>query len=789
MKLTRPCHILALTLLIAQTAGAATIRDIKVAARKIAIPQPDFVLAFTAMRPGDAVDQKRISRDVKNLMDTGHFTFVDSELAPVAGTNAYDLIFLVEPRTRLEKPVTVIGAEAMGEKKVRKWLELEAGNYVDDALMQVQTRKVIREYQQRYYHDTQIVWVMDVNTNNGFTQVTLTVREGERASLRRVRFTGNTYAPPGLRTRLLSGLRRQPAVSPESVPPEDLQNAMQPRLWNIFSFFTKRGAYNPEELSADRDRLRELYFNRGYLDAQIGEPQINAYKPGKLEATYPIVENTQYRIGALSINGANLFPEANLRDLIQLKAGDIAAMDVINNTANALRDYYQSRGYMRTTVRPLLRPHLDQSVVDIEFAISEGSLVHVRYIDIRGNSTTRDKVIRRELLVLPGEIYNQVAIRRSENILRNLGFFETVNSYPRETMNPQQDDLVFDLEEKRTGQFMVGAGYSSVDELMGFIELSQGNFDLLNWPHFVGNGQKLRLRAQVGTQREDYEISFVEPWFLDRKLSLGVDLFDTKRSNLSDYYSEQRLGGAVTLGKPLPGFFQRVNLTYSLQKITLYDVATNAAPRIQADAGSWDESTMKLSFVHDTRNNVFVPSRGAKITLTGRLSGGPLGFDSDVYGLEADSAFYTPVIFDHVLSLRARAETIQEYGDDDDVHMFDRLFLGGPRNLRGFKYRYVSPYEEGAPIGGKSSAFGSIEYSIPLYKRLLRFATFYDIGNVWLDAFDFDLLNYCSDIGIGLRLDIPGFPVRIDYAWPLEISGTDISRTSARFNFWLGYGF
>jgi outer membrane protein insertion porin family len=399
-------------------------------------------------------------------------------------------------------------------------------------------------------------------------------------------------------------------------------------------------------------------------------------------------------------------------------------------------------------------------------------------------------VIRRELTVYPGEVYNQVQVKRGERILQNLGFFSKVSSYPRETIDPSRDDLVYEVEEGRTGQFSIGAGYSSIDELMGFAEMSQGNFDLFNWPHFTGDGQKLRLRTQFGKQREDYELSFVEPWFLGRKLSLGVDFYDNKLSNLSDYYNQQRFGSAVTIGKPLNWyFFHRVDVRYSLERITIFDVSSNATEMIQSQEGSRNVSTLKPTFIHDTRNNIFVPTRGNKTTLSARLSGGPLGFDTDVYGFEAETTSYFPVIFDHVLSLRVWGATVQEYGNDDDVPLFDRLFLGGARNLRGFKYRYVAPYQDGEPIGGKTAGLGTIEYTVPVYSDIVRVAGFYDIGNVWLDAFDFDVLKYCSDIGIGVRIDVPGFPIRLDYAWPLEISGDDIQRTSARFNFWLGYGF
>ncbi len=786
---TRAASLLLGALLAPVWLGAAPLRDIRVVFRGTALESPDYVLAYTSVRPGDEADGRRISGDIKALLATGRFSFVDAELTPVPGASAFDLAFIVEPRPRLEAPVRVDGAEVMGADKVRQWLELQPGDTVDDAILSVQVRKVLQEYRQRYYTDAAATWALQVNPSNGFAGVVLTVREGPRASLRRVRFTGNTYEPPGVWSRLGAGLRHERALGPRSVPPEDLRAALKPRLWHLWSGFTKRGVYDPEALDSDRALLRMLYQNRGHLDAVVGEPAVQAFAPGKLEATFPIEEGPQYRIGTWTLRGATQAPESELRALVALAPGALAAMDRIQQSADALRDYYQSRGYLRTTVRPVLNTRLDEPLVDIVFDITESRRMSIRHIDIRGNTRTRDKVIRRELLVYPGEVFDQVRIRRSENILRNLGFFDTVSSAPRETLDPACDDLVFEVAEKRTGQFMVGAGFSSVDDLMGYAELSQGNFDLLGWPHFTGAGQKLRLRIQAGSERQDYELSFVEPWFLDRKLSLGADLYDRTRNNLSDYYNEERLGGALTLGKPIPGFFQRANLQYRLEQIDIYDMSTNAAPSLRRDAGIWNQSTLKLSLVRDTRDQPFVPTRGTKFSVSGRVSGGPLGFDVDVYGFDAELLTYIPLVFNHVLSLRGWAETVEEFGDDDTVHVFDRLFLGGPRTLRGFKYRYVAPYEEGMPIGGRTAALGSVEYTIPLYKNLLRAAGFYDIGNVWLEPADVDLLDYCSDIGVGLRLDIPGFPIRVDYAWPLEISGPDIERTSGRFNFWLGYGF
>ncbi len=788
MKIRLVKFLILLTLL-PIASQSAIIKKIEVTARGIKITDRDFVLANTSVHEGDEANQQAISRDVKTLMETGRFSFIDAELNASKTGDGYVLTYVVSLKPKLEKPITVTGAKEMGEKNVRKWIDLDIGDYVDDAILSVQKNKVLDEYHRRYHSNVKITWQININETNGFATITLKVNEGQRASLRKVTFEGNTYVPPSRLKRFWRALSHQKSISEKSVPPEELQDVVRKHIWHIFSFITKRGVYNPDYLESDRLAIQALYQNRGYLDIRIGNPEISLYAPHKLKANFPISEGSQYRIGNLSIRGATLFTESNLWKVVTVKTGDIAAMNAINRSAGALRDYYQSRGYIRTTVTPQINPHLNKPIVDIQFTISESSIINIRYIDIRGNTRTKDMVIRRELPVYPGEVYNQVQVRRGERILQNLGFFSKVSSYPRETIDPTKDDLVYEVEEGRTGQFSIGAGYSSIDELMGFAEMSQGNFDLFNWPHFTGDGQKLRLRTQFGKQREDYELSFVEPWFLGRKLSLGIDLYDTKQNNLSDYYNQQRLGSAVTIGKPLKWFFfHRVNLRYSLERFTIFDVSSNATEMIQSQEGSRNVSTLKPTFIHDTRNNIFVPSRGNKTTVSARLSGGLLGFDTDVYGFEAETTSYFPVIFDHVLSLKVWAATIQEYGDDEDVPLFDRLFLGGARNLRGFKYRYVSPYQDGDPIGGKTAGLGSIEYTIPVYPDLIRVAGFYDIGNVWLDAFDFNVLKYCSDIGIGIRIDVPGFPIRIDYAWPLEISG-DVQRTSARFNFWLGYGF
>lgn len=787
-RLSFPFAAVLLAALVPLAAFAADIKEVKVRSLGVEVQNPEFIIAQVSVKAGDKVDQRRISEDVQTLLASGRFSYVNAELTPE--DDEYILTFVVSVKPVLGQAVEVSGADAVGPRRVSEWLGLKIGDPIDEAILAARARKVVEEYNKRYYPDAKVVPVIEVNPATGFATASVKVEEGERATLRRINFEGNTYATPSRFQRFLAGLTgREPAPTAASVPPDVLREAVKEQIWHPFSFITKRGRYDPAAIEMDRNVFTAIYQDKGYLDVEIAEPKVAAYEPGKLEAVFEIKEGPRYSIGSIALKGITLFPESDLRQVIRLSPGDVASMGRIREAAAALQEYYQSRGHLRTAVTPRLSARAAGPIVDIEFVVEEGCIVKIRYIDIRGNTVTQDKVIRRELLVYPGQIYDQVSVKRSERILRNLGFFSSVASFPRETTEPDKNDLVIEVAEQKTGQFLVGAGYSSVEDLIGFVELSQGNFDITGWPHFTGAGQKLRLRAQFGTESQDYEISFVEPWFLGRKLSLGVDVYDTTREYLSDQYNEERLGGALTLGKPLKSFFQRVDLRYRLERITISDVADDAIQRVKDEEGDRMASTMRLTFTHDTRDSVFVPTRGRKIAVSSQLAGGPLGFDADVYGFEADATQYFPLWLNHVLSFRLWAAVVDEYGSSDDVPLFDRLYLGGARTLRGFKYRHVGPYEENEPIGGKSGAMACAEYTVPIPPlKIVRLAAFYELGNIWLDAYDFDLLDYCSDVGIGLRLDIPGFPVRLDYAWPVEING-DVERTSGRFNFLLGYGF
>jgi len=420
----------------------------------------------------------------------------------------------------------------------------------------------------------------------------------------------------------------------------------------------------------------------------------------------------------------------------------------------------------------------------------------VQRISIVGNTRTKDKVIRREVLIAPGDVFNTVRVDTTKKRLENLGYFSKVETYPEETDIAGRKDLMILVQEKRTGSFSFGGGFSTIDQLVGFAELTQGNFDLLNWPTFTGGGQKFRLRVQYGTQRKDVVLNLTEPYFLDRRLSLGGTLFFTEADYLSSLYSQRNYGFSIEARKSI-NVFMYASLGYRLQGIDIYNVSSSASVDIQSQKGSQTESEIFTSLVFDRRDNPLLTRTGQRVSLSPYVAGGFLGGDTQIYGwdLEASQYFHFPL--DLILLFNAEIATVSVWDQPrthtvatqeiSNVPIYDRLFLGGANNLRGFDYRDVGPHDRfGEPLGGNSLWRETVELTFPIVAKT-RGAIFYDTGFVNGKSWAFGFHDIASDIGIGVRLDLPIGPLRLDYGIPLQ---RDSSTThGGKFNFSVGYQF
>jgi outer membrane protein insertion porin family len=766
-------------------AGAApqqqgpTIRDIRVEAVGTVPVPAEQVLAQVTARPGSVLDRTALSEDIKSIQKAGPFSYAEARVEQLtADASEVNLVFRVSGRPKIRR-LTIEGAEYFSNRKIRDKLDIGAGDAADDTILGQKAQKVRDDYRKEYFPNAKVTWMFTpVEGRPEYADVAIKVEEGRRAVVREIHFQGL-----------------------ERVPRGDMLDAMEQKRYNFWlSWMTGSGTYSPGLALADADALRRVMLDHGFLAAKVGVPSFRYVTEKKLDLTYPVEEGAQYKVGEWSITGTKVFRPEDLRGGVVARTGKTACWKDIQESAKNIRDYYGARGYIRTVVDPVAVLDEATATARIEYRVREGVLSTIRNIDIRGNTRTKDKVIRREISVAPGEIYNEVRIRSSENRLRNLDYFSYVGSYPEDTAKTNQYDLVFDVEEKSTGQFQIGVALSSVDNILGYAELSQGNFDLLGTltgRSFTGAGQKLRLRGQVGSSRNDLELSFVEPWFLDRRLALGLDAY-RHATSYSDEYDQTVTGASASLGHGL-GAFNRITLLYGLEHIKIDDLGEDATRWIREEEGAQMKSYATLKLTRDTRDHTFIPTRGFRGTISGTLAGGPLGADTDIYGGELRLAQYFPMpILDAVLGFRGWGTVVQEYGDSDRVPIFDRIFMGGPRTVRAFKYRKVGPKDNTEePIGGRSGVFGSAELTIPLFPYV-RFAAFYDIGAVWMDIFkksdepvetEEDVIvgdgTVCAGYGIGVRLDIPQLPIQLDYAWPTKAD--EMNDSSGRFSFSLGY--
>ena len=751
----------------ASAAGAAPVRDIRVAPVGDAPVNAEQVLAQVSVRVGKELDRAALSEDIRALQKSGAYSYAEARLEP-GEDGGVILLFRVAGRPKI-RTLRVSGAEEIGNKKVRTLMEIGSGDRVDNALLGQKAQKVRETYRKEYYPEAKVTWTLQpVEGDPEFTDVEIRVEEGRRAIVRRILFKGNRH-----------------------IPRRELLKVMTQKQSSWLSWFNSAGVYEPGALLADREALRKAFMDKGHLGATVGEPSFEYVSRKKIDITFEVGEGPVYALAGWRIGGLTLFPSNEVSRGVVVLAGGKASLAEIQRGAQNIRDFYGSRGYIKTGVDPRVSLDTNAATATVSYQVAEGTLATIQNVEIRGNAQTKDKVIRREINVAPGDVYNEVKVRSSENRVRNLNYFSYVNTYPEGTAASNRYNLVFDVEEQRTGQFMIGAGLSSVDNVIGFVELTQGNFDLFGWPRFTGGGQKLKLRLQAGSERSDIEMSLIEPWFLNRRLSLGLDLFRRDARFLSDEYDQINTGGALTLGKPLFSF-NRVNWIYGLEDIDIRNVSTNASELIRQEEGGRLKSYGTMELVRDTRNSTFVATRGFRGSASATLAGGPFGGDTDTYQFQLRASQFVPLWFDHVLNLRGWTSMIHEYGDSDRVPLFDRLFAGGPRTVRAFKFRKVGPKDEtGESIGGRLVATATAEYTVPVVEKV-RLALFYDAGVVWQDLYEKDDGNPAvgdgvlfDGYGFGVRFDFPSFPIQLDYAWPINTD--EVVGDNGRFSFSIGY--
>ncbi|MGJ8655391.1 MAG: outer membrane protein assembly factor BamA [Akkermansiaceae bacterium] len=715
------------------------------------------ILDNMSSKAGQKYTTEKIDEDIRNLVAKGLVEDVDILADPRGGS--VRLIVEVETKSNIVG-VGFRNNTIFRSKELLKDLDFKPGVPLTDGLILEGKNKILKKYNAFGFPDVVVGYVIQPTNRPGYSDLIYTIAEGQKSIVRKIKFAGNN-----------------------SIASHTLRNLMKTKQKGIFSFITKSGNIDLDKLEDDRELVLEHYRNKGFL--KVSSPGFSRVpvKDGRVDLVLNINEGSKYKVNQVAFGPMKIFKPADLAPALTLTAGKEYSAEKIREDVKTIRAYYGSKGYADASVRPEIKP-AGGTNVNVIYRVVEGSFFRVGKVTIEGNNITRDRVIRREIPLKPGDNFNTVDIETTRQRLKNLDYFSQVIVAP--SGNPQAGyrDINVNVAEKKTGQLQFGIGFSSIDNIVGYANLEQTNFDIKNPMAFTGGGQRFGMELRMGSETQNFKISLVEPWFLGKRLSLGGELYYKGSQYYSDFYDQLNAGAAIYIRKPL-GKRSYIRGEYRLEKVEIdVDSDTPADSLFIAEDGDFVRSTLGLNYVYDSRDALSTPRSGHKLDLGIYYSG--LGGDVNTYGLTAQGAKHWNLWWDSILTIEGAVNVAD---GSDDVPIFERQFLGGARNLRGYEFRDVGPRDAatGEVIGGNTSAYMSAEMTFPIVEKV-RFATFFDAGFVNEESFDFSTSDIHTDIGLGLRLNLPFGPLAIDYAIPLSAKDDEADK-GGQFNFYINYEF
>ncbi len=661
------------------------------------------ILAKIKTKEGEVFSPAQIKEDIKTLYQLGHFE--DVQVKTEGFEKGLKVIFSVKEKP-LIRDITFEGNEELTVEKLKEGMTLLPRAAFNMQLIQENAEKIRLKYQDSGYYNAIVVPVI-TELRGGDRNVVFSIEEGDKVKLSTINITGN-----------------------KAISEKEIKSALKTQEHWFFSFLGRSGTLRTDELRDDLETIRNLYYNKGYIQVQVDEPVISlSPKRDKLTVTINLREGDQFRVGSVSFKGNASLSDNELEKEIKLKKGDIFSRDVLRQDVNRIMDRYDSLARPFASVVPLFNIEQEKKLVAINIEIQEGGEVRIGRINITGNTKTRDKVIRREMRLNEGDIYSKKAIKRSYERINNLNFFEVVDIVPERQLQEPVMDLNIKVKEKMTGTLSVGGGYSSVDKLVGIAEVTQGNLG--------GRGQLLKLKTQWGGKHRIMLLSFMEPYLFDEPVWGRVDLY--RQMQEYDGYRLYSNGLALGVGKNFDEYLSgSIKYSYdqsSVRDITLVNVPFVLQQQLEHYGTTVTTSAVTVSLTRDSRDFYLDPKSGSRNTVFVEYAGGPLGGDPEFIKSVADSAWYFPLFWDTVFMARGRIGMVGSLSDKP-VPIGERFFVGGSGTVRGFHYGTVGPVDAlNNRVGGNKELIFNFEYNFPLVPAAhLKGLLFYDIGRAFDDG-------------------------------------------------------
>ena len=694
--------------------------------------EAEAIRAVLGTKPGALFSPLRLDEDLRAVWKMGYFDDVRVETKDSPQGKVITFVVKEKPTVR---EVKITGNKAITNKDLTEQIGLKPFSVYQPTAIKDAERKIVKLYHDKGFYDVKVKSEV-IDLPAGDKGIKIDIEEGKKIFIKTIRFSGN-----------------------KTFNEKQLRAQMSTREEGWLSWITDDNILDRSKLEQDREKLNDFYYNEGYLHVRISEPLIKREEGGLL-VTFNIDEGPRFKVSSLSLSGDMILPQAEMMKGLKTKAGSWFSRQSLREDLMYLNDLYANRGHAYVEVRPDVKENAQNKTVAINFNIKQGQKVYFERVIITGNVNTRDNVIRRELGAVEDNLFSSKALRDGNMRLQRLNYFEDVHITTNKGSAADRMDIKINVKEKRTGQFSVGAGYSSADGPMIMGSISEANL--------FGRGQTLELRGQLGGKSTRYTLSFTEPWLFDQPISAGFDIYDWKQEYTD--YDKESIGVRFRFGFPTPYSFTRLYTYYRIEQAEVSGVSDTASRIIRDQIGTHMTSAVKGLLRRDTRNHVFNPTEGSDNSVSLEYAGGPIGGTNDFIKAIGDTGWYFPAWFGHTFVLHGRVGWLTGHSSGT-IPIYEKFFLGGINTLRGFDYYSVGPKDPatGDVIGGERMAMANFEYRFPLYSKAgIVGVIFYDTGNSWTEEDGYKFGDLRKSAGGGIRWYSPMGPLRLEYGHVLD---------------------
>ncbi len=715
--------------------------------------------------PYDADAERILLEDFRRLWGTNFLDNLSIEVLDYAFPDASPgkvIVFHLEERRRI-KIVDYEGVEHVGRTDItdrlkEKGIDLRLDSFVDEGVMRRVATTLRELYAEKgYQYATVSQRIEALALGPKLARVVFTVAEGPRVAIRDVEFTGNRAFPDAVLAKALK--------------------TNKPR--GLLSLMTGKGMFDERKFADDAQAIVDYYRNHGFVEVQVGAPELRVLDDSPdggtrwVQLRVGITEGRRYRVGAVTFDGNTVLPADALRRLFDLEEGDEYREDRVRRGFEKARELYGAGGYFEFTGYPDLSPRAgaDPPAVDVTVRLSEGKQYFINRIEFTGNSQTRDEVIRREIGLVEGGVFNTEALKYSVTRINQLGYFKPIDEKALDVNRvagvDNEVDITIGVEEQNRNQLTFGAGASQYEGLFFNFSYTTSNF--------LGRGESVTATVQAGSRSRNYQLAFTEPFAFGRAITLGGSTYSRKidyavAATTADY-SEVRSGFNLTSGVPWKRFSRWfLNYGYELVDTAMTDdlreaLATTNTPLLIED-GRFLESSITPTFVHTTVDNPFAPRRGKRWSVSYQYAGGILGGTSNFVKPEVTAIQFVPLTARTAMGVRVNAGRIWNFSGAA-LPYYQRYFLGGETQIRGVDIRTVGPRNENNVVtGGTAFALFNAELYYDI-APMVRALAFHDAGQAWDETQDINLRELRTSTGLELRVTLPvlNVPFRLIYAW------------------------